>query len=168
MPLDVGKCPMFPYIGRDTHCVPACEVPDDMIRMRCDPFIRLLNIPTKSSLVKKCDNPCAPKDSLDLALSACYDQHRQWWAPRAATRMQCETYRLFPYGRCQTRLCRMQCLPDDPSCQQCIQSTQRQYTVNHEPYRNNNSHLDCHIGSPHISNSARGFARSTDGLFFNC
>ncbi|CAG7717649.1 unnamed protein product, partial [Allacma fusca] len=30
---------------------------------------------------------------------ACYDQHRQFWAPRSQTVIQCETYRLFPWGR---------------------------------------------------------------------
>lgn len=99
MPLGVGKPNRpWPNIAAD-KTDGANKAPGDMDRLKCDPFIRLVCFPTKSSLAKRCDNPCAPKDHLDIALSACYDQHRQWWAPPVQTVMQCETYRLFPWGR---------------------------------------------------------------------
>ncbi len=71
------------------HCLDVPEIPDELIRLRCDPHVRLTCIPTKSFQAKNCENPCAPKDHLDIALTACYDQHRQWWAPKAQTVMQC-------------------------------------------------------------------------------
>jgi len=169
MPIDVGKCPIpFPNLSNNQHCMMTGQVSEEMKRMRCDPFVRLMSIPTKSFAVKKCDNPCAPQDALDRALSACYDHHRQWWAPKAQTVMQCSTYALFPWGRAQRKLCRLQCLPDDPCFDACLAATQEQYAVNHEPYRNDVNHLDISIASPHISNTNRGFGRSIDGSFYNC
>jgi hypothetical protein len=197
MPICVGKCPVpWPNIMNNQHCLVQPEIPDDIIRLRCDPFVRLTCIPTKSFSAKKCTNPCAPKDHLDIALSACYDHHRQWWAPKAQTVMQCATYRLFPWGRyvklddhitwiicellcqpinichvfhyrAQERVCRLKCLPDDPCLLACVASTQQQTMVNHEPYRNDVSHMNCSIASPHISNTNRGYGRSIDGLFYN-
>jgi len=171
MPLCVGKCPVpWPNIMNNRSCMIQPEIPEDLVRLRCDPFVRLVCFPTKSSLAKKCDNPCAPKDHLDIALSACYDHHRQWWAPPVQTVMQCETYRLFPWGRAQRRVCRLKCMPDAPCCDPCIASIQDQHMVNHEPYRNDVNHrndLDSSIPSPHISNTNRGFARAVDGLFYN-
>jgi len=169
MPICVGKCPVpWPNIMNNHHCLDVPCIPDELVRLRCNPHVRLACIPTKSFQFKKCENPCAPKDSLDLALTACYDQHRQWWAPKAQTKMQCATYRLFPWGRAQERVCRLKCLPDDPCCNYCTASTQEQVMVNHEGYRNDVSHMKCSIASPHISNTNRGYARNNlDGLFYN-
>jgi len=166
----VQSCPMnFPALANAGYCKQMFDINPEFRRMRCDPFVRLVNVPTKSFMVKRCENPCAPKDALDRSLSACYDHHRQFWAPKSQTVMQCETYRLFPWGRCQTRMCKLRCCPDDPccSCELC-DDQQLQICVNHEPYRNDSNHVNTDIASPHISNTNRGFARSLGGNFCRC
>jgi len=100
MPLQFGNCPVpFPHLQNSCHYLAKDATSCEVERMRGDTFYRLHNVKTASFLAKSCVNPCAATDALDLALSSCYDHHRQFHVPRENSKMQCPTYRLFPWGK---------------------------------------------------------------------